>query len=535
MRHRALKYSAVALATIALLASCGSKKRQVSQELPPPPPSSPIATTPAQPRGWEAPLGDSIRHEIRGVWITTAYGLDFPKSKADTPNGVRRQQEELERIFDRLVADGYNTVFFQVRLSGSVNYFSNEPFSRLFTSSGERPAYDPLTFAVEAAHKRGLALHAWMVTYPLSSLRGVPHPIARNNPSWVILHRGGRHLDPGVPAVRTYIAKLTADIVRRYDVDGIHYDYFRYPEEAEKFNDRSSYERYGNGMSRDAWRRSNLTAQLAEVQDSIKHLKPEVQVSVAPLGKLRKLEDLGRPHGWTAYESVHQDVETWAKRKLVDFVVPMMYYKDDLYEPFLIDWQRRVGRYIPVVAGLAPYRVDAKEEKYPWAPEVIQQQIQIARKHKAAGVCMFREGNIGPAQPRLRTLIQRSFAQTAITPALERGLQNKPAQPRELQLTVQEGKRLKLSWQMPSGDRRGISYRVWATTIHPNGKRESMLLVQGLRSTECTLRLADFQMEDCLELGVEAVNRLGVATPCDKAVEFNLHQERLHHQQQRKP
>ncbi len=92
MRNRALRYSAVALATIALLASCGSKKRQASQELPPPPPSSPIATTPAQPSDWRAPLGDSIRQEIRGVWITTAYGLDFPKSKADTPNGVRRQQ-----------------------------------------------------------------------------------------------------------------------------------------------------------------------------------------------------------------------------------------------------------------------------------------------------------------------------------------------------------------------------------------------------------------------------------------------------------
>lgn len=520
------KQIALALATIAFLSACGSKKKAGTQPQPP----SPVEVKPVprpKPTSWTPPLGDSIKYEMRAVWITTAYGLDWPKAKADTPNGERRQKEELERILDRLVSDGYNTVFFQARLSGSVNYYSKEPFSRLFTSSGERPSYDPLTFAVEACRRRGLSVHAWVVTYPLSSLKGVPHPIARQKPSWVVMHRGGRHLDPGVPDVRSYIAHLTADIVRRYDVDGVHFDYFRYPEEAERFNDANSYARYGGGMDKNEWRRSNLTKQLVEIQDSIRGFKPEVQISVAPLGKLRKLEDLGRPHGWTAYESVHQDVETWAKRKLVDFVVPMMYYKDDLYEPFLIDWQEAVGKYIPVVAGLAPYRVNSREEKYPWSPSVIQEQIQLARRHKAAGVSMFREGNIGPSQPYLRTLIQREFKHTALVPPLERGLLSKPQQPTGLHITVQEGKRMKLSWQMPQGTTVGISYRVWATTIHENGQRESFLLVQGLTSTECMLRLLDFREHDCLELGVEAVNRFGVSTPCDRAVEFNLVQDRI--------
>lgn len=520
------KQLALALATIALLSACGSKKQGVT--LPPPtPPSEVKPIQPTKPISWVPPLGDSIKHEMRAVWITTAYGLDWPKVKADTPNGERRQKEELERILDRLVDDGYNTVFFQARLSGSVNYYSKEPFSRVFTSSGERPNYDPLTFAVEACRRRGLSVHAWIVTYPLSSLKGVPHPIARQNPSWVVMHRGGRHLDPGVPAVRSYIAQLTADIVRRYDVDGIHFDYFRYPEEAERFNDSNSYTRYGEGMDKSAWRRNNLTQQLVEIQDSIRNLKPEVQLSVAPLGKLRKIEDLGRAHGWTAYESVHQDVETWAQRKLVDFIVPMMYYKDELYEPFLIDWQRTVGKYIPVVAGLAPYRVNSREEKYPWSPSVIQEQIQIARRHKASGVSMFREGNIGPSQPLLRTLIQREFKQTALVPPLDRGLATKPPQPHALHITIQEGRKLKLSWQMPQEPTAGTSYRVWATTTHENGQKESILLVQGLSTTECTLRLLDFRLQDCLELGVEAVNRLGVSTPCDKAVEFNLVQDRI--------
>lgn len=474
-------------------------------------------------------MGDSIRHEMRAVWLTTAYGLDWPKAKADTPDGIRRQQEELERILDRLVHDGYNAVFFQARLSGSTTYFSDiEPFSRVFTSSGARPGYDPLAFAIEACHRRGLAIHAWLVTYPLTSTRQRPHPIVQRHPSWAVLHQRSRHLDPGLPEVRRYIAELSADLVRRYDVDGMHYDYFRYPEEAETFDDKRSYARYGGGMSLEEWRRDNLTQQLREIQQAVHAIRPEVQISVAPLGKLRKLATLEQPHGWTAYESVYQDVETWAKLGLVDFVAPMMYYKDHLYEPFLIDWQETVGRYIPVIAGLAPYRTEASE-RYPWDASVIKEQIELARKHSVAGVSMFREGNVGPRQPRLRTYIQQAFRHTSLLPELARGQASRPGVPRDLRLAVR-GRLLTLSWLMPPDTDAKTTYRVWVTTMHEDGSRESELLVQGLTQTSCTLRLADFAEHDCLELGVEAVNSFGVATACEVSVEFNLVSERQHAQ-----
>lgn len=515
------------LGLLALTLACGSRKKfsdnsansntsTTSQ------PTRPTPNPQANKVSWQAPMGDSIKYEMRAVWLTTAFGLDWPKSKADTPNGIRRQKEELERILDRLVADGYNTVFFQARLSGSVNYYSAEPFNRVFTSYGTRPAYDPLAFAVEACHRRGLTIHAWIVTYPLASSKGVLHPIARQNPRWAIAHLGSRHLDPGEPEVRSYIARLSADIARRYQVDGLHYDYFRYPEEAGRFNDNRSYMLYGLGLDKASWRRNNLTLQLKEIQDSVQRIRPELQLSVAPLGKLRKIDNLGRPHGWTAYDDVYQDVETWAKRGLVDFVAPMMYYKDLLYEPFLKDWQDRVGRYITVIPGLAPYRVEPSE-KYPWQPEVIQEQIRLARRYKAGGVSMFREGNIGPRQPYLRTLIQREFKHTALVPPLKRGKNNPPRQPQMLQLRVQ-GKHLLLSWQVQGGQIPNVSYRVWATTIHQDGKESSQLLVQGLKTTQCNLRLTDLRLGERLLLGVEAVNALGVPTPCDKAVEFRLQQ-----------
>ncbi len=514
-----MTYRLVSLALVALLlASCGAKK---------PLPQAPLdipktdIELPAPPQIWRPPLGDSIRHEMRAVWLTTAYGLDWPRSKADTPNGIRQQKEELERILDRLVADGYNTIFFQARLSGNTTYFSErEPFSRVFTKDGERPDYDPLAFAVEACHKRGLQIHAWMVTYPLTSSRQRPHPIVQKNPSWAIAHKGSRHLDPGLPEVRSYITELASDLARRYEVDGIHFDYFRYPEEAEKFNDTKSYARYGKGQDKEAWRRDNLTRQLEQVKDSLQAINPRIQISVAPLGKYRKLSDLGRPHGWTAYESVHQDVETWAQRALVDFVVPMMYYRDHLFEPFVVDWQRTVGKYIPVVVGLAPYRVDPKEERSPWAPEVIHDQILIARQHGTGGVSMFREKNIGPEQPRLRTLIQQAFRLPALMPKLPRGKHPSLVAPSQLKVSSQEGK-VHLSWQGVEHPL-GVTYRVWCTIVHANGRKESQLLVQGLKQPSCILRLVDFSGGDSIVLGVEAVNALGVSQASTESIEYKL-------------
>lgn len=502
-----------------LVVGCGTKKKVTTTTEDIVQPSTTVTT---RPLSWHPPVGDSIRHEMRAVWLTLAYGLDWPKAKADTPDGIRRQKEELDRILDRLKHDGYNTIFFQARLSGSTAYPSKlEPFARIFTSTGLPPAYDPLAYAVEACHRRGLAIHAWLVTYPLSSNKRRPHPLLSSQPRWCIAHKGSRHLDPGLPEVRNYIAEIAAEVVRNYAVDGIHFDYFRYPEDAETFDDRASYKRYGAGKDKETWRRENLSEQLIVLNEVLRKIRPEIQISVAPLGKLRKLADLGRPHGWTAYESVYQDVESWANAHLIDFVAPMMYYKDHLYEPFLIDWIQRVGRSVPVIAGLAPYRISEQG----WSAHTIAEQIKLARQHGAGGVSMFREEHIGAKEPLMRTLIQRLFAAPALPLALNSRDLPKPLEPIGLKIT-QSGTLLHLSWMMPPSTK-GLTYRVWAKITHPDGRREGLLLVQGLTDNQCTLRLTEFPSEDCIELGVEAVNAFGVSTPCRIPVEFNLANERL--------
>ena len=293
-----------------------------------------------------------------------------------------------------------------MRHSGTTLYRSPyEPASPAIAGEGFFEAgYDPLTYAVEACHQLGLAVHAWMVTYPLVSPKRSPHPLLREHADWAIAHKGSYHLDPGNPEVRSYVAHLATDLARRYAIDGVHFDYFRYPEAAETFNDRTSYARYGSSFpSKAAWRRDNLTRQLREVRDSLTSIGSDIQVSVAPLGKLKMIPDLGRSHGWTAYESVYQDPETWGREGLVDFVVPMMYYRGDLYSPFLQDWKEKVAPYIPVIPGLAAYRV----EESGWPSSVIAEQIAEEREVGLSGICFFREQHTSSRFPLVRQVIKR--------------------------------------------------------------------------------------------------------------------------------
>ncbi len=514
-----LNIKSLTLFTLCLfsLISCGSKHKQKAKLLDN---SEPLVKVTFQPKEeWQVPHKDSLRGEMRAVWLTLAYGLDWPRAKADNYKGIRTQKAELDRLLDQLKKDNYNTVFFQVRLSGSVAYFgSQEPFSRVFTSRGTPPKYDPLAYAVEACHKRGLDIHAWLVTYPIALSRKSRHIIKQKNPSWIIRHNRSRCLNPGEAGVRTYIANLATDIAKRYDVDGLHFDYFRYPQRAESFPDDKTYRKYApKGMSKELWRRDNLSKQLEEINEKVRRYKPNIRISVAPLGKLRKLPNLGRKHGWTALESVHQDVERWAKEGLVDFVVPMMYYKDELYEPFLIDWQKRVGKYVPVVAGLAPYRVKDKG----WSPRTMLEQIQIARKHKAGGISFFRAEHIGFRNEEVRQKIKFAFSEPALPMAIY-GAKHKPQRPTHLKMKAISNNKLNFSWEYPKQDA-DIYFRVWATVYERDGTKRSFLVADKLQDTQCKLKLKTASKGPCLELGVEAVSKeWHVSTPCLRSYEFNL-------------
>ena len=332
------------------------------------------------------------KHEIRATWLTTLGGMDWPRQKATNADGIRRQKEELCQILDQLKEANFNTVMLQTRLRGDLIYPSDiETFPEALTGrTGRNPGYDPLAFAIEECHKRGMELHAWIVTIPAGNNRQVKllgkHSIVRKNRKICKQHEGAWYLDPGHPETANYLADIVREIVTRYDVDGIHFDYIRYPENARRFPDKDTHRKYGKGKNLKEWRRDNITAIARRLYTEVKQVKPWVKVSSSPVGKFRDTSRYSSL-GWNAYETVYQDAQGWLKEGIHDALFPMMYFKDNHFYPFVIDWKENDhGRW--VVPGIGIYFLSPREKD--WPLDEVSRQLFFIRQQGLAGHAYFR-------------------------------------------------------------------------------------------------------------------------------------------------
>ena len=332
------------------------------------------------------------KREIRATWLTTLGGMDWPRNKATNAEGIRRQQQELCNILDRLKEAHFNTVILQTRLRGDLIYPSQiETFPEALTGrTGRNPGYDPLTFAIEECHKRGMELHAWIVTIPAGNNRQVKllgkHSVVHKNRKICKQHDGAWFLDPGHPETADYLSGIVREIVSRYDVDGVHFDYIRYPENARRFPDRDTHRKYGQGKDLKQWRRDNITAIVRRLHNEVKQLKPWVKVSSSPVGKYRDTSRYSSV-GWNAYETVHQDAQGWLKEGIHDALFPMMYFKDNHFYPFALDWKENDhGRW--VVPGLGIYFLSPRERD--WPLDEVSRQLFFTRQTGLAGHAYFR-------------------------------------------------------------------------------------------------------------------------------------------------
>ena len=333
------------------------------------------------------------KYEMRAVWLTTNWGLDWPSAPARNPREAARQQQELRNMLDALAYMGFNTIFFQARIRGEVFYPSAyEPWSRIVSgTAGKSPGYDPLAFVIKECHDRGMECHAWMVTIPAGNVRQAAKmgskALPAKHPELCKKLKGNWYLDPGNPATSHYIAALVAEIVSRYDIDGIHLDYIRYPDEEGNFPDADSYRRYAPaGMSRHQWHVANISRIVAAVSDTVAALNPHVMVSTAPLGRYTSLPGLPPAH-WSCTEGAAQDAVAWLQQGDNDFVAPMMYYTGENFFPYLADWVARATQGY-IVAGLGAYRLERTEGN--WDVTEIQHQIAASRQYGAAGQAFFR-------------------------------------------------------------------------------------------------------------------------------------------------
>ena len=430
------------------------------------------------------------KHEVRAAWITAVYGLDWPRAKATTPAGIQKQKDELVEILDKLKAANFNTILFQTRTRGDVLYRSDiEPYNSILTGeSGKDPGYDPLAFAVEECHKRGMECHAWMVTIPLGGRRHVAslgkQSVTRRRPNICVPYKREYFLNPGNPKTKEYLMSLVREVVERYDVDGVHFDYLRYPERAFRFPDSYDYRKYGNGRSLDQWRRDNITEILRHLYKGIKRLKPWVKVSTCPIGKYRDTSRYSS-NGWNAFHVVCQDVQGWLREGIQDQIYPMMYFRGNAFYPFALDWQEQSnGRH--VVPGLGVYFLHPDEGD--WSLDEIKRQINFVRRHRLAGEAHYRAAFVTDNTKHLYDALQNDFyAYPALQPPMTWADSITPTPPPNLRASrIAEGYTL-LRWQAATDndERNAPTYVVYASDKLPVDTQDpANIVATGIRETE---------------------------------------------------
>jgi uncharacterized lipoprotein YddW (UPF0748 family) len=354
-----------------------------------------------------SPMDNHKDHELRGVWVSTVLNLDWPSKPGLNAN---QQKNELEILFDSLEYAGFNAVFFQVRPESDAFYASDlEPWSHYLSGQqGEapKPFYDPLSYAISLARERGMELHAWL--NPFRTARAVnfyrlsDEHVVKKHPDWILTFRNGETsysmLNPGIKEVRDYVSTVVADIVRRYDVDGIHFDDYFYPySPAISTEDRIHFTREPRGITAiEDWRRDNINLVVEQVRDSIYAIDPMVKYGISPFA-IRLNSDAGT-NGSEGYHMIYADPVQWLEKGTIDYIAPQIYWERSHpvapYKPIMEFWAKTAndnGRHIYV--GMAPYRLSAPHN---WSISEIGEMLQLNRlnEYEVHGNIHFRAQNI---------------------------------------------------------------------------------------------------------------------------------------------
>ncbi len=303
----------------------------------------------------------AAKFETRAVWVATIFGLDWPSRSRGKP--AAEQRKELLEIFANVDHQHFNTVYFQVRSRGNALYKSSlEPWALELTGHlGQDPGWDPLAVAVKAAHDKGMEIHGWFNVFKVWSggnrvPRSEPLHVALAHPEWVRQVGDEIWIDPGIPEARRYIVDVIVDCASRYDLDGVHLDYIRYP--GASFDDRETFRRYGQGQKREEWRRQNVSLFVEELSRRLRQTRPWIKIGAAPIGIYRNIDGV---RGWQAYSAVYQDSRLWLREGWLDYLAPQIYWglksKGSRIDVSALarDWfQNAAGR--SIVAGLAAYK-----------------------------------------------------------------------------------------------------------------------------------------------------------------------------------
>ncbi len=378
--------------------------------------------------------------EFRGVWIATAWGINFPSSTSSAD----AQKVQIQSILDAVEDFGLNAVVFQVRPESDAFYASDlEPWSRFLTGTqGQNPGYDPLSYLIEQAHARNIEVHAWLNPYRALVTRTVTtasNHISKRFPQYA--YPWGDSLlwmDPGATVVRDHIVDVVADIVRRYDVDGIHFDdyFYPWPTSGYTFPDGPLHQAYlnnGGTMNLADWRRDNVNQMVRLVSEAVFAEKPHVRFGVGPFGIYRTGEPPGIT-GTSQYDVLYSDPKKWILERWVDYIAPQLYWPTTSSgQPYgtLLPWWAGIspdGHYI--FAGNALYRLG---DNASWTVDEFRLQVQIGRQYRqqhSMGNIFYHVTNIVTNKSGVASMLFNEFYhEPALTPPVVAVRDITPAHP----------------------------------------------------------------------------------------------------------
>ncbi|MCX5241722.1 glycoside hydrolase family 10 protein [Streptomyces prunicolor] len=361
--------------------------------------------------------------EMRGVWLATVANRDWPSRPGLTP---AQQRTELIAHLDTAVRDRLNTVMFQVRPTADALWPSPyEPWSQYLTGTqGVAPGWDPLKTAVEEAHVRGLQLHAWFNPYRIANNTDLTklvasHP-ARKHPDWVVAYGGKLYYNPGLPQVRAFVEDAILDAVKKYPVDGVHFDdyFYPYPVAGQTFDDDAAYDKYGGGFAdRAAWRRDNIDKLIRETAARIEQIRPGTRFGISPFGVWRNIATDPRGSdtraGVQTYDDLCADTRKWVRENWIDYIVPQLYWNIGFAAADyakLLPWWAEVARGTKtrLYAGEALYKAGDPAQPAAWQdPAELSRHLTLAATYPQFGGHVFfaaRDVAVDPAGAMARVV-----------------------------------------------------------------------------------------------------------------------------------
>ena len=455
--------------------------------------------------------------EFRGVWVASVHNLDWP-SRAGL--SAAEQKAQLRAMLDRAVSLKLNAILLQVRPACDALYASKkEPWSQFLTGTqGVSPGYDPLAFAVAEAHARGLELHAWFNPFRAavdSGAKLAANHVAREHPDWTRHFGSQLWLDPGEPAARDHVLGVILDVVRRYDIDGVHIDDYFYPYPLKRgdasFPDEATWACHGaaSGLSREDWRRDNINRFVQAMYRGVKGAKSGVRVGISPFGIWRP----GYPaqiKGFDAYQELYADSRNWIKNGWCDYLSPQLYWQigqaPQSYPVLLKWWLDQNPKKRHIWPGNYTGRV-GDGSKTSWPREEVIQQIGATRNLSASGAT----GNVHYSMKCLMnnrggisdTLSSGVYSQPALVPPSPWLRDHAPGKPKIAIDSDDPSGHLRLSWK-PAGKE---SPWLWVVQAQIGGAWTTRILPAATQSLRLDAKNSDSQ---ATAFAISEVDRYGM-------------------------